>query len=477
MPTRCATPTGGAGRAAARFRAGLAGAAGLALGAAAGAALLLGPARGAAGDSNDRPNIDPARMIDATHRPPLLTVRGEPVTLRYDIYCPPPAETDGDACDADGTAYVQAGDSGAFRPIPLELDAAAAEGRYAARVPAAIAASPFGFSYYAVVRNRSTGATLAVPGGGAAAPQRSWPLDAPVEVDLGAHEFGHTRRRTARVLAADWGDGPGDAGLEGGPETQPVGPGAFTVARDGTVMLLDQVHHRAVSFPPGAGKPRAIPLAVNGTLADLAVDGAGDLWVLETAGPGAPLLRSFGQSGALRRIVPLADEHAAQVRIGPDGPVVKQYPSEQWLPALGPTGALAVSAQRKAAAWGRPVSRGRDVVVLRVGDEVRVALVGAGGVERGWRVHSSTPLAEVQLAEPFADGLLLVARTYTDSRDEFVVARLGPRGLVSSFALDSADWAESAPLSRFRLVGSSLYQLGSSPAGVRVDRFDLEVAS
>jgi hypothetical protein len=98
-------------------------------------------------------------------------------------------------------------------------------------------------------------------------------------------------------------------------------------------------------------------------------------------------------------------------------------------------------------------------------------------MERGWRVHSSTPLAEVQLAEPLGDGLLLVARTYTDTRDEFVAARLGRRGLVSSLSLDSADWAETAPLSRFRLAGSSLYQLGSSPAGVRVDRFDLEVAS
>ena len=42
-------------------------------------------------------------------------------------------------------------------------------------------------------------------------------------------------------------------------------------------------------------------------------------------------------------------------------------------------------------------------------------------------------------------------------------------------SLDSADWAESAPLSRFRLLGSSLYQLGSTQEGLFVDRFDLEV--
>jgi hypothetical protein len=477
MPPRSATPPRGVARAAARLRAGLAGAAGLALGAVVGAAVLFGPAGRATGDSTERPNIDLAGMIDATHLPPLLTVRGEPVTLRYDIYCPPPAGSAGDACDAAGTVYVRAGDSGLFRPLPLELDRGAVEGRYAAQLPPALAASPSGFSYYAVVRNRATGATLTLPSGGAAAPHRSWPLTEPIDVDLGSHAFGRTRAPTARVLAARWGDGPGDAGLEGGPETQPVGPGAFALARDGTVTLLDQVHHRALSFPPGRRTPTTIPLAVNGTLADLAVDGADDLWVLETAGPGAPLLRGFGPAGGLQRVVPLADERAAQLRIGPDGPVVKEYPSEQWLPALGANGALSAPAQRAAAESARPVSWGRDIVVLRVGDEVRVAFVGPAGVERGWRVRSNTPLAEVQLAEPFGDGLLLVARTYTDTRDEFVAARLGPRGLVSSFSLDSADWAETAPLSRFRRAGSSLYQLGSSPAGVRIDRFDLEVAS
>jgi hypothetical protein len=54
---------------------------------------------------------------------------------------------------------------------------------------------------------------------------------------------------------------------------------------------------------------------------------------------------------------------------------------------------------------------------------------------------------------------------------------LGNRGLVRTFSLDSADWAEAAPLSRFRLVGHFLYQLGSTPAGLFVDRFDLEASS
>ena len=90
-------------------------------------------------------------------------------------------------------------------------------------------------------------------------------------------------------------------------------------------------------------------------------------------------------------------------------------------------------------------------------------------------ITSKTPIAEVQLAEASGDRLVVVARLYTDTRDEFVALVLSSAGLERKLALDSADWAETAPLSRFRLVGSSLYQLGSTPANVFVDRFDLEV--
>ncbi len=82
----------------------------------------------------------------------------------------------------------------------------------------------------------------------------------------------------------------------------------------------------------------------------------------------------------------------------------------------------------------------------------------------------------MQLAEALGTRLVVVARVYSDTQDEFVALLLGAAGLERKLALDSADWAETAPLSRFRLVGSSLYQLGSTPANVFVDRFDLEVS-
>ena len=90
--------------------------------------------------------------------------------------------------------------------------------------------------------------------------------------------------------------------------------------------------------------------------------------------------------------------------------------------------------------------------------------------------ESTTQLAELQLAEPMGQRVVVVVRMYDDDVDEFTVLVLDRNGLVDRFTLDSADWAETAPLSRFRLVGTSLYRLGSTTAGAFVDRFDLEVS-
>jgi hypothetical protein len=105
--------------------------------------------------------------------------------------------------------------------------------------------------------------------------------------------------------------------------------------------------------------------------------------------------------------------------------------------------------------------------------EARFALVGADSVVRSWLVKSSTPLGEVQLAEPYGDGLLVVLRRWTETRAEFRVLRLARAGLAASFAVEPAEWAETASLSRFRLHGTTLYQLRSAPAGVEIAAFQI----
>jgi hypothetical protein len=142
----------------------------------------------------------------------------------------------------------------------------------------------------------------------------------------------------------------------------------------------------------------------------------------------------------------------------------------------GGSASLTRAAQARAGHPGRTVANGKELVVFRAGtSEVRVAELAGRRVLRAWRVVSATPLGEVQLAEPLGHRIVLVVRPYTETQDEFLVLVLGDRGVERSFSVASEDWAETAPLARFRLTGSSLYRLGSTPSGPHVDRFDLEV--
>jgi len=416
----------------------------------------------------------PDQILEATHLPPLLTTRDERVELRYDVFCVG-AEVDVEApCDVDGTVFVRAGGAGPFWQIALREDGSSLDGRLGAVVPTTIAHAPTGFTYYAMLRSRTSSAAVTIPTGGETAPQQSYPLRSAIDLALGVHDFGGVRRADARVAEAQWGSGPTEVGLEQGRNLPPIGGSSFDVGIDGTVHILDEANKRILRWRPEQTAAAQLALPINGTLADMSVAEDGSIYVLESTERGgrAPLLRLFASSGAARGAVEVP-ERASQVRLGQEGPVVLQNTSGQWRSAGDARGLLAPAAQTGRA--GRPLRGGGEVVVLRRDSEIRVALVGPLGVRRAWRMTSDTPLAEVQLAEPLGKGLLLVTRVYSESRDEFVVLRLDDRGLTDRFSVRSLDWAETAPLSRFRLTGSSLYQLGSTPSEVFVDRFDLEV--
>jgi hypothetical protein len=186
---------------------------------------------------------------------------------------------------------------------------------------------------------------------------------------------------------------------------------------------------------------------------------------------------SFTSDGKLRWSQRLSDRTWAKLAHGPDGPVVQQQPSEQWLPTAEGGKALPRAVQAQRGRSGRHFGNGRSVVVQRVGTgELRIAEMAPNGIARAWRISSATPLGEVQLAEPSGNSLVVVVKTYDGNNDEFEALVLDKSGVRRRFAVPSAAWAESAPLARFRLAGSALYQLGSTPAGAFVDRFDLEVS-
>ena len=439
------------------------GAAGIAAGAIVGVVLTADSAAGPPAVPN------PPALIDAAHVPPLLRLPGEPVRLRYSIVCTP--RDDGLPCAGSGIVYIRGGEGGQFRPLALRRGVDSKDGRYYVDVPPELASSPGGFSYYAVLRDDSTGATMTVPSGGAAAPQASLPLHGAIAVDLGRHLFGRVRAPDARIAEASWGSAPQDVGLAGSRELGYSGPSSFDVEPDGTVDLLDSVNGRVMRWENG--RRGTVPLGNAAELADFAVEPDGSFDVLEPRGT----LRTVRPDGTPKWSQRLADRTWAKLAHGPAGPVVLQQPSEQWMPVASQGAPLTRSAQAHAARDGKPLADGRDVVVERVGEgELRVAETAGGSTAlRAWRITSDTPLGEVQLAEPEGARMIVVTKTYADDRDEFVVLILDRTGLAESFSVASGSWTETAPLARFRLSPAGLYRLRTTESGVSIDRFDLEV--
>lgn len=424
-----------------------------------------------------RSSTEAGAVFDVTHSPPLLTARGEPRALIFEPHCAARGVDDPEAgCAVTGTLYARTAGRGPYRAVPLSPHGES--GRQLAASPPEALDEASALEYYATFRS-PVAVDVTVPPGGAAAPAVTRRIVSPILVGLGRHSFGEARRAGERLVFAAWGDGPAQAGLEPGRNVDPIGASAFDVEPSGSIVLLDHAHRRLLRWANGSRTPTRVPLSINGAVADLATAGDGSLYVLETTSRDGrrPLIRRFDDDGRELEAVEAAERSPAQIRMGPNGPVILQRPSHQWMPAAVDGVAASQAAQRQRGRMGRPLRSGSEVVVLREEAEVRVALVTRGRVVRAWTITSETPLGEVQLAEPVGGLLVVVLRVYDGASDEFAVLVLDRRGLVSRTTVESADWAEAAPLGRFRLVGRALYRLGSSPVGVFIDRFDLEVQS
>ena len=70
----------------------------------------------------------------------------------------------------------------------------------------------------------------------------------------------------------------------------------------------------------------------------------------------------------------------------------------------------------------------------------------------------------------------IVAHPYRERptpADQFEAIHVKDGAVVQAFAIADASFADQRPLNRFRLVGRYLYQLTTSPDGLRVVRFDI----
>jgi hypothetical protein len=432
------------------------------MGALVGATILTVNVVGAS--SPGRPPGGAGSFGEILHTPVLLSRAGEPVELSYDFVCGVPQFEPGGGCSPGGSVFVRPAGRAAFAELPLRRDG---DGLLTAMVGAQEAAG--GFDYYARIDN-GRGQAVELPGGASAAPHHVWPLESWTTVDLGAARFGETRAPTSVVASFAWGKEDRATGLDSGHEQSRIGPSAFDVAPDGSVVLLDQVNDRLTIVSPG-GKPDHVPIAFEGGEGDLAVAGDGTIYVLDASE--IPMVRAFTPRGYPIAATRLAESTADMVRVGPNGPLVHAYPSEMWLPTGAGRPPLMRAEQFAAAEPARPVEGGLAVVVRASDQEAKLALVRGDRVAHAWIVHGGANLGEVQLAEPYGDGLLVVIRVWTEKQAEFRVVRLRPKGLAESFAVDRGEWAETASLSRLRLHGSTLYQLRSRPSGIEIVTFEI----
>jgi hypothetical protein len=441
---------------------------GIVLGALVGGALLMVAVVVASAGSRaaNAPGAVETGLRDVLHAPPLLVERGQEVTLRYDAICE--AGGLGAPCVLAGSVYVRRAGESAYSRVPLSVGE---DSSLAAVLPPDTTALS-GFAYYAVISDGTSQTT--VPSGGAVAPHNVWVMPAVESADLGTHVFGRTREPDGIVVRASWGSGDGALGLVTGPTQSTIGPSAFDLAPNGDPVVLDQINGRLAFYEHTDGRrPRYVPISFTGGDGDLAVGGDGTIYVLDRTGTTTARVRSFTPSGAPVAAVRVGAVGTDMLRAAPGGVLAHGYPGDMWLPVARAGSLVQPRAQIASSHAGLALKDGAELIVKAGQQEDLLALVHGDRVVRAWRVTSSTPLGEVQLAEAYRDGLVAVVRVWTDQRAEFVVLVLSPAGLESSFALDAVEWAESAPLGRFRLSGNTLYQLRSAREGVEISTVDL----
>src|SRR5207247_4807060 len=100
-----------------------------------------------------------------------------------------------------------------------------------------------------------------------------------------------------------------------------------------------------------------------------------------------------GQTAPSSWVQRLSDRTWSKLESGPEGPVVQQEPSEQWLPAAEHGAPLRRAAQAARGRSGKPIGQGRELLVDRVGvNELRIGEVTGNATSRSWRITSARHL-------------------------------------------------------------------------------------
>jgi hypothetical protein len=289
----------------------------------------------------------------------------------------------------------------------------------------------------------------------------------PVPVTYGAVTQGQV------ALYLPWGSGPDQAGLAPGVESTTSGPSSFDVGADGSIVLADALQSRVAVFRDGA-LVRESHLSI-GPRTDVALAGDGGTFVVTSPARSAALIEAtkLDPSGEAVSAFPLGvvGDQPSELRTAGNRAYLHLLPLDAWLPASADAASGSLT--------GRPLADGSQLLKVVNGNTVRLARVVDGEVRNAVELVFDTNIGEIALAEPDGKGgywtVVHVWQELPTAADQYQVVHVDGNGAVlSSFAAPRVEFAETMPLSTFRLGGDGdLYQLTSSSDGVRVVRYDL----
>ena len=406
--------------------------------------------------------LDPPGKLQIFYTPPVLVEMGEPVRIPVDAVC---VTAEGNACSSRVTFGTRVGDE------PWNVSTRDAAPGLAFDATRAARKAGEGSVWFFIRAQTETGLTSSV--GSEETPLRFWVTARLPSVRLPEIPFGAFRKPTT-ALFLPWGSGPMRAGIAPGKESLTAGPSAFDVDDRGRLYILDSEQDRLAVFSNG-NLSREVRLPLN-SLDDVAVGEDGSAYVLNRL-DGSVAIRLLTPAAGLGPRIPVGEALAAHLHAAGDAAYVNLLPLDGWVkvPATAPEIRSDVLG---APSVGRPL--GPDTELLRVGNgsDVRLATVDAGVVSNGVRVHSDRPLGDVALAEPDGrGGYWCVVRVWRDGpvpADQYEVAHVRGTEVLEAFAVANRAFAETPPLSRFRLGPDGvLYQLATSPRGMRILRYEL----
>jgi hypothetical protein len=434
------------------------------------AVMLVGPwaPTASAEDSPDSGQAGRVERLEIYYTPPVLVREGEKVLMPLHVVC---ATKGGRPCRAKLTLATRAGPQALWVRTTTEASGLVL---FDLTSPAAraVRGDPSGrVSFYlrATARGGGPGPSVSVPDRAIATPLSFYVTRRLPVLRVPTAPFGRVRKG-AVALSLSWGSGPTEAGIELGRESATLGPSSFDVDRNGAIHLVDAIQDRIAVFSGGKlVKQARLPL---GPGAAIAVTDRGVSYVTDREG-GEAVVRRIDPAGRPGPPVPLGEGIPSQVRTMGERAFVHLLPLDAWVP---------VSAEDSARPRvGMPVDP--DAELLRVGREefVRLGFASNDRVSDAIELRFDGKVGDVPLAERDDEGgFVAVVHVWRDDppADQFQVVRATGGGVLSTFAVSDSRFADTPPLSRFRVGRDGhLYQLTTSPRGIRILRFDMREGS